>query len=70
MKRRLISLLEHGRADMNEAIAAVERGDVETALGKLRDLALRLKRHAKDLKSNEPGGSDQEATPGSVKNGG
>lgn len=42
MKRTLIALLEHLRADLNDAIVDIERDDVDAALTKLAAAEARI----------------------------
>lgn len=49
MKRRLVSLIDRIRADLNDAAGAIERDDIDGALAKLAAIAEQLATHAKEM---------------------
>lgn len=51
LKRRLIATIEHVRAELNDAITAIESDDVDTAVEKLRSISERIRDHVKELRS-------------------
>lgn len=51
MKRPLLSLLDRVRADLNDIGAAIERGDLDTAIQKLHQVADQLISHANAMRS-------------------
>ena len=53
MKRQLIAVVDRARADLLEAVVALERDEIEVTLEKFLNVAASLQEHAAELRGVE-----------------